>query len=397
MWARLRLDIGWADIFYGMVQSVIGVKRDAWQTRVEAVWSPRGACLSTLSVRTGFDLLLGVLDFPPRSEILITALTVRDMVGIIEHHGLVAVPIDLNCLDLAPDPKHLRSAITPACRAIVVAQYFGGRNSLEPIARIAKEKGILLIEDAAQAYTADSYRGSPHADVSLFSFGPIKTASALGGAMAMVRSPGVLARMRERQAAYPEQSRWAYLRRLMKYAVLKALSCRFAYGRVVGVCRLFGVDYDGRINAAVKGFAGADFFDQIRRQPCAALLAVMARRLGRPNAARMAVRRENGTMLMERLQPPLMCPGGRAADHTFWVFPVWTSDSAATIGKLRRLGFDATQGDSMVVVDSPAGRSELRAAGVERIRAGWVFVPCYAEMPPGEILRLAEALSTRSD
>ena len=141
-------------------------------------------------------LLLASLDLPPKSEVLITALTIPDMVRIIKDHDLVPVPLDLDLDTMGPQLDVLRRAITPATKAIVVAHLFGGRVPMEPILALAREHGLLVIEDCAQAYTGSEFRGHAEADASMFSFGPIKTATALGGAVIRVRDDRLLDRMR---------------------------------------------------------------------------------------------------------------------------------------------------------------------------------------------------------
>ena len=103
----------------------------------------------------------------------------------------------------------------------------------------------------------------------MFSFGTIKSSTALGGAILRVRDRELLARMWAAQVMYPVQPRWPYLKRLAKYAMLKALACRPICGLFVRVCRAIGCDYDRMVNRAARGFPGDDFFAQIRRQPSA--------------------------------------------------------------------------------------------------------------------------------
>lgn len=59
-------------------------------------WSLKDDCLIILSVRSAFDLALRSLRLPPGSEVLLTALTVPDMVGIVRSHGLIPVPVDID-------------------------------------------------------------------------------------------------------------------------------------------------------------------------------------------------------------------------------------------------------------------------------------------------------------
>src|SRR5262249_2906791 len=139
-----------------------------------------------------------------------------------------------------------------------------------------RSHGLLVIEDCAQAYTGAEYTGHPDADIALFSFGTIKTATALGGALLRVRDRAVLERMRGLQRQYPVQPRAAYTRRVVKCALLKALTARWIYGAFVRGCRLAGTDHDAVAHHAVRGFAEARWREDIRQQPSTPLLALLA-------------------------------------------------------------------------------------------------------------------------
>src|SRR5262245_21062104 len=82
---RNRPDIGWLDLFYGIGACFWPASRAAAAQRADQAWSPNGNTVVTLSVRSGFDLLLEALDLPAGSEILVSAVTIRDMTRIIEH------------------------------------------------------------------------------------------------------------------------------------------------------------------------------------------------------------------------------------------------------------------------------------------------------------------------
>ena len=95
---RNRLDIELTDLLYGFTRSLFPPDAEEARQRIAALWSPEGGVAVCLSVRSGFDALLAELAFPPGSEILVSALTIRDMVRIIGEHGLVAVPVDLDTI-----------------------------------------------------------------------------------------------------------------------------------------------------------------------------------------------------------------------------------------------------------------------------------------------------------
>jgi dTDP-4-amino-4,6-dideoxygalactose transaminase len=250
----------------------------------------------------------------------------------------------------------------------------------------------MVLEDCAQAFAGWQYLGHPEADVSMFSFGPIKTASALGGAVLRVRDGELLQRMRAVQASLPVQSRWTYLQRLLKYAMLKAVSPRLPCAMVVGLCRIIGHDYDRMINGSVRGFPGPKFLERIRHQPSPALLGVLLRRLQTYDMRRVERRTANGRWLAEALQRRVPCPGAEVAAHTHWVFPVLCDDPLGLVAVLREAGFDATQGQSLCVVPPPADRPQLQCRAARHALDKIVFLPLYPELPAAEVRRMAEVV-----
>src|SRR5260221_7617989 len=108
MWARKRIDISWSDLAFGAMRCFVPVRRECLARRVESLWSAADDTLATLSVRTGFDLLLAALELPPGSEIVVSAVTIRDMTRIIERHGLLPVAVELDTSTMAPDLERLQ-------------------------------------------------------------------------------------------------------------------------------------------------------------------------------------------------------------------------------------------------------------------------------------------------
>ena len=392
MWSRKRLDIGWKDLSVGVVRVCFPPRHDAASRRVETLWPSPDNMLACFSVRSGFDLLLSVLDLPRGGEVLVSAVTIPDMIRIIEHHGLVPVPVDLALESMSPSIEQWRAAATSATRAVLAAHLFGGRLDIEPLIEFAAERGFVVIEDCAQAFAGTSYQGHPNADASMFSFGTIKNNTALGGAAIRVRDKNTLENMRRKHSSYPLQSRWHYFSRLVKYSGMKLLSCRVVSGVFARLGRAIGFDYDRWVNSAARGFPGDGFIGQIRRRPCAPLLAVLHRRLRSHDAERLKKHVEKGKRLAELLGSKVVCPGVASAPHTYWVFPIVAAEPRRLIDRLMLAGFDATQGQSMCVVQPPDGRPETRAIASERLLADILFLPFYPELPPAASQRMAEVV-----
>ena len=82
----------------------------------------------------------------------------------------VFADVDLNTFNM--DPAAVKAAITPRTRAIIPVHFAGQPADMEAIKAIARERGLIVIEDAAHAHGA-SYRGQPagsHGHVASFSF-----------------------------------------------------------------------------------------------------------------------------------------------------------------------------------------------------------------------------------
>jgi dTDP-4-amino-4,6-dideoxygalactose transaminase len=390
MWVRKRLDIRWSDLGSGLRDCLTRWNREALADDLEDLWSAASDAFACLSVRTGFDLWLSALQLPPGSEVLVSAITIRDMVRIIEAHGLVPVPVDLDPDDLSVDRESLERAITPRTRAILVAHLFGTRQPLEPILEVAQQHGLFVAEDCAQAFAGRHYTGHPQADVTMFSFGPIKTDTALGGALLCVRDADVLARMRQMQAAYPAQLRGSFAKRILKYSAMKLMSYSIPFGALVGLMRLLGRDPDQFVTGLTRGFPGPQLLPLIRRQPSAPLLALMHRRIAFFNRRALARRTQRGLRLMSLLGGAVPSPGASAKTHSYWVFPVLHDDPSRLIRRLLNAGFDASRAHSLFVVPPPADRADLRATMAEAMLPLIVHLPCYGEMPDFELRHLAD-------
>ncbi len=397
MWVRKRLDFDWPDLGTALANCFLPRRRAVAAAQLERLWTRGDESIACLSVRSGFDLWLAALNLPRGSEVLVSAITIPDMVRIIEDHGLVPVPVDIDAEHLAVDMESLRRAVTPKTRAILVAHLFGTRQPLDAVADFAQQHGLLLAEDCAQAFVGREFTGHPEADVSMFSFGPIKTATALQGGVLRVRDSKTLAEMRRLLALQPRQSRWTYARRILKYAAITALSTKPMYAAVFRTWRALGRDPDQLVNGAVRGFAGPDFFRRIRKQPCAPLLLLVKRRIARFNRSRIMRREQLGERLLSLIGDNFVSPGFAADEHTFWVFPVLADDSARLIAAMREAGFDGSSAHSMCVVKPPADRPGQRAVMAEGTLPRIVYLPLYWQLPDTELERMAGVLHAVSD
>lgn len=384
MYARHRLDLSVADIAFGLLACARPGRREGIEPEILRLCSLGDDGLVCFSVRSGWDLWLAALGLRLGDEVLVSAVTHPDMVRIIRGHGLRTVPVDIEPETLSPRPEALQAALTARTRVVLVAHLFGGRMDLEPVARFAREHGLLLVEDCAQALQGPDSMGHPAADVSMYSFGTLKTSTALGGAILRVRDREVLWRMRRIRADYPVQRGREYAGKLVKVLSLVAVSRPGPYGLLVRACARLGSDLDVLLNGVVRAFPPREpvevLFRRIRRRPSASLLALLARRLRTFDGARLARRAAAGERVARGLRPAVEHPGWRSSRRTHWLFPVVVPDPEAVVQELRLHGLDASRATSSIaVVEAPPGCAAPSEAA--RMMSGIVFLPAYPELP----------------
>lgn len=397
MWLRMRFDIGWRDVAFGAKSLCERHDRESLKRRIAACWPHPERMFSCLSVRTGFDLVWKSLELPAGSEVLMSALTIPGMPQIVRHHELVPVPVDLDIARMAPDLTSLRRAIGPKTRALVVAHLFGTRLDLDPIVKIARQHNLTIIEDCAQGFEGCHYDGHGEADVTMFSFGPIKTITAFGGAVFCVRDERLLERMHSLEQLYPVQSRWSHVKRFAKYSVLTGMSCRPLCDVILTVSRAADWDYDHWMNTVARAFPGPRWLERLRHQASAPLLALLERRLRLCDTSAIAARAARGRLLAGQMPRAAMRPAGRSENHTYWVFPILARDPARVIAELAGAGYDATQGSSLRAIEPPEDRPELDPRAAREALASMVFLPLPPAMPRREIERMGRVLDRLAD
>lgn len=151
-----------------------------------------------IGVASGTDALklaLEGLGIGPGDEVVTTANTCAPTVTAILECGATPVLADVDEQTLTLDPKSAAAALTPKTRCILPVHLYGQCADMGPILELAKSRGLIIVEDCAQAHGA-SYRGRPagsFGDAAAFSFYPTKNLGALGDGGMVVTDDAVLA------------------------------------------------------------------------------------------------------------------------------------------------------------------------------------------------------------
>ena len=112
------------------------------------------------------------LDLPPGSEIMVPSYTLFATIMPMRFFGLVPVFVDINPRTLNFDLEDGKRRLTKNTKAVLPVHWFGLPCDMDHICDFAKEKGLIVLEDACHAHgaslqgQADGHLG-PHGGLQL--------------------------------------------------------------------------------------------------------------------------------------------------------------------------------------------------------------------------------------
>lgn len=157
---------------------------------------------SSIGVGSGTDALwlaMRGLGIGAGDEVITVANSFIATAEAISFAGATPVFVDVDEKTHNLDPGKLSDVLTPKTRAIIPVHLFGQPADMDPILAFARNHGLAVIEDAAQAHGAE-YKGQrvgTLSDATCFSFYPGKNLGALGeGGGVIAKDPKVDERIR---------------------------------------------------------------------------------------------------------------------------------------------------------------------------------------------------------
>jgi dTDP-4-amino-4,6-dideoxygalactose transaminase len=176
---------------------ILGPEVAALEDEVATVFGVRHG----IGVSSGTDALLVSLmaaGVGPGDEVVTTAYSFFATAGVIVRLGATPVFVDVDPDSLNIDPVAATAAIGDRTRAIVPVHLFGRSAALQPFLEDARQRGIVVVEDAAQSLGTREPDGTParlRGDYGCISFFPTKNLGAFGDAGMVVTDDEDLARL----------------------------------------------------------------------------------------------------------------------------------------------------------------------------------------------------------
>jgi len=197
-----RQEIGDADI-----KAVVEALVSGWFTTGPRVQEFEQAFAAHVGVREGVAVNSGTaalhcamraLGLGQGDEVIVPAITFAASANAALFEGAKPVFADVEPDTLLIDPRSVAKSITPRTRAIVAVDYAGQPADYDALKALAASRGIPIVADACHAPGA-AYKGRAAgtlADISCFSFHPVKHLTTCEGGMTVTDDPAMAAHMR---------------------------------------------------------------------------------------------------------------------------------------------------------------------------------------------------------
>jgi dTDP-4-amino-4,6-dideoxygalactose transaminase len=159
-------------------------------------------CSYGIGVSSGSDALLACLmaeNIGRGDEVITTPYTFFATVGAISRLGATPVFVDIDAATYNMNVSQIAGRITGKTRAIIPVHLYGQMADIDAVMQLAKEHGLVVIEDAAQAIGAEymGHRAGSIGHYGCFSFFPSKNLATTGdGGMVVTNDAGRAEKLR---------------------------------------------------------------------------------------------------------------------------------------------------------------------------------------------------------
>ena len=269
-------------------QFILGEEVAAFE-REFAAYCGTADAIGVNSGTSALHLALLAADIGPGDDVITVPFTFVATAAAIVYTGATPVFVDIDPETFTMAPAAIEQVITPRTKAIMPVHLYGHAADMDPILDIARRRGLVVIEDAAQAHGA-AYKGRPCGSMGVmaaFSFYPGKNLGAYGEGGAVVTSDPALAKKIRVMRSWGEERRYEHSVKGFNYRMdgIQGAILR------VKLRHLEAWTSARRARAAeyARAFAGSGIATPVERPECRHVYHVYAVRLSQRDSTRAAL------------------------------------------------------------------------------------------------------------
>ena len=125
-----------------------------------AAYVGRKYCIPTNSGTAALHMCIAALGIEPGDEVIVPAFTFWATAAAVLHHNAIPIFVDIDPKTFCIDPAQIETKLSERTKAVIAVHIHGMPADMDSILGVAKQHGLKVIEDAAQAH-GSRYKGVP--------------------------------------------------------------------------------------------------------------------------------------------------------------------------------------------------------------------------------------------
>jgi dTDP-4-amino-4,6-dideoxygalactose transaminase len=190
---------------------ILGPEVESFETAFAAYHGVQHA-VGVANGTDAIELALRASGIGPGDEVITVSHTAVATVCAVERTGATPVLVDIDPNTYTMDPEAARAAITARTRALLPVHLYGHPADVLALSTLAKQHGLVLVEDCAQAHGArvGGQLVGTFGKLASFSFYPTKNLGAYGDGGAVITDDSALAERLRRLRNYGQVDRYQH-------------------------------------------------------------------------------------------------------------------------------------------------------------------------------------------
>lgn len=352
--------------------------------------------------RIAMFYLLKNLNLPKDSEVIMTPLTIADMVNAVRWAGLTPVFSDLGENTYNIDCRKLRELITPKTKVLFVTHLTGLASDMDEIIKIAKNYNLILIEDASQAFNGE-FNGKllgTFGTAGIFSLSFLKTCSTLFGGALVLNDSALTEKIRRESEKLPPPPKSMLIKEILKNMLLVVATNRIIFSLLTYYfIKLSSAVSSNAVNKFIKSNPKPSLTDappQEYLHSYTNLQAQMGLRMLDAIFKTDEKRITNSNFLIDNLSDkaksklPVIIKNTK---NTFWRLPVQTDEPEKFKKYLFKNYVDCAPTNLILAGEEPAFKKYARPAPMAKLAHGAIFIPMHSAFDKKDMLYMAKLIN----